>query len=132
MNYFDGVELFSDLSLEDQTSLSDFCQTQNLNSGDVLFRQWDEPQAMYIIASWKMLVQKELQWWEKNNVAVLWVGELVWEIAFFWEPPTRNATVIAQETSTLIVIIRFGIDQMIEKYPDLYEKVKHIIQERSI
>jgi len=131
MNYFEDVELFSDLSPEDQSSLSDFCQTQTLNAGDTLFKQWDEPQAMYIIASGKMLVQKELTWWEKKDVALLWEGDLVWEIAFFWEPPTRNATLIAHESSKLIVIIRFGIQQMIEKYPELYQKVKNIIQERS-
>jgi len=131
MNYFEGVELFSDLSAEDQSSLSDFCQTQTLNAGDILFRQWDEPQAMYIIASGKMLVQKELVWWEKKDVALLWKGDLVWEIAFFWEPPTRNATLIAQDVSTVIVIIKFGIEQMMIKYPDLYKKVKTIIEERS-
>lgn len=130
MNYFKDIDLFSDLSLEDQSSLSDFCQTQNLQSGDVLFRQWEEPQAMYVVASWKLLVQKELQWWETKDVAMLGEWDLVWEIAFFGEPPTRNATVIAYEASTVIVIIKFGIEQMMDKYPDLYEKVKNIIQER--
>lgn len=131
MNYFSQVELFSWLSPEDQQNLSDFCQTQALNKGDILFHQWDEPQAMYIVASGNLIVRKELAWWETNDVAVLWAWELVGEIAFFGEPPTRNATVIAKEESIIIVIIKFGIEQMMNKYPDLYEKVKNIIEERT-
>jgi len=132
MNYFKDVELFSDLSVEDQNKLSVFCQTQSLNAGDVLFKQWDEPQAMYVVASWKLLVQKEFQWWDTKNVAILWEGDVVWEIAFFGSPPTRNATVIAHEASTVIVIIKFGIEQMMNKYPDLYERVKNIIEDRTV
>ena len=132
MNYFENVDLFSDLSLADQVSLSDFCQTQTLNAWDVLFRQWEEPQAMYIIASGKMLIRKELQWGEVQDVAILWEGDLVWEIAFFGEPPTRNATVIAHEASTVIVIVKFSMQQMMDKYPDLYERVRLIIEQRSI
>lgn len=131
MNYFNEVALFSGLSPEDQQSLSDFCQTQTLSAGDVLFNQWDEPQAMYIVASGNLIVRKQLQWWEMKDIAILGRGELVWEIAFFGEPPTRNATVIAQEESTIIVIIKFGIEQMMNKYPDLYESVKSIIEDRT-
>ena len=132
MNYFEHVELFSDLSLADQVSLSDFCQTQTLNSWDILFRQGEEPQAMYIIASGSMLIQKEFQWGEIKNIAILGEWDLVWEIAFFGEPPTRNATVIAHEASTVIVIIKFVMQQMMDKYPDLYERVRLIIEQRSI
>ncbi len=131
MNYFEDVELFSDLSKEDQINLSAFCQTQNLFEGDVLFKQWDEPQAMYVVHSWKLLVQKELQGGGTKDVAVLWEWDLVWEIAFFWDPPTRNATIIAHEQSVVIVIIKFGIQQMMGKYPELYESVKALIEERT-
>jgi len=129
MNYFENIDLFSDLSAEDQIHLSAFCQTQSLNEWDVLFSQWDEPQAMYVIRSWKLLVQKE-QWGEKKDIALLWEWDLVGEIAFFWNPPTRNATIIAHENTTIIVIIKFGMEQMMEKYPDLYENVRSIIEER--
>ncbi len=131
MNYFEGVELFSDLSPQDQNSLSDFCQTQTLQAGDVLFQQWDEPQAMYVVSDGLLLVRKQSDSGETKDVATLWAWDLVWEIAFFGEPPTRNATVIAQEESTVIVIIKFGIEQMMNKYPDLYNKVKNIIEVRS-
>jgi len=132
MNYFENIDLFSDLSQEDQISLSDFCQVQDLNSWDTLFKQWDDPQAMYVIVSGKMLVQKQPAWWEPKDVALLGDWDIVWEIAFFGNPPTRNATVTAHEPSTLIVIIKFAMNQMLDKYPDLYENVKNIIEERTM
>jgi len=130
MNYFKDIELFSDLSEEDQENLSAFCQTQDLSEGDILFNQWDEPQAMYVISSWKLLVQKKLQWGGVKDIAILGEWDLVWEVAFFWDPPTRNATVIAHESSRVVVVIHFGIRQMMDKYPDLYENVRNIIEER--
>lgn len=131
MNYFESIDLFSDLSLEDQINLSDFCQTQDLNTWDTLFKQWDDPQAMYVIVSGKMLIQKQLQWWGMKDIAVLGDWDIVGEIAFFGNPPTRNATVTAYERCTLIVIIKFAMNQMLDKYPDLHENVKNIIEERT-
>lgn len=131
MNYFEDIALFSDLSVQDQINLSAFCQMQTLSAWDILFEQWDEPQAMYVIQSGKLRVQKQWEYGEKKDIALLGEGDIVWEIAFFWEPPTRNATVLAHETTNIIVIIKFGMEQMMEKYPRLYEKVKNIIEDRT-
>ena len=84
MNYFKDIELFSDLSEADQENLSAFCQTQTFSSWDILFKQWEIPQAMYIIASWKLLVQKQLSGWETQDVAILWEWDLVWDSIFWW------------------------------------------------
>ena len=131
MNYFSGIDIFAHLSEQDQRNFSDFCQLQKLSSGDVLFREWDTPQALYLISSGRMLVQKTLNWHQKN-IAMLWDGDLVWEMAFFWNPPLRNATVTADIDSTVIVILKFSMEQMMEKYPDLHSEIKSIIEERSI
>lgn len=102
-----------------------------MNSGEILFKQGDEPQAMYVISSGSFLIQKEINWVDET-IAVLETGDLVWEMAFFWEPPVRTATVIADSESVVLVIIQFSIQQMISKYPKLYEKIQSIIKERSI
>lgn len=132
MNYFKNIELFSILSETDQLNLSAFCQTQEIQSWEILFSQGDEPQAMYVITSWFAIVRKILDSGDSQDVAILSRWDLVWEIAFFWEPPTRNATVIAKDTLTVIVVIKFWMEQMMDKYPDLYARVKGIIQERRV
>lgn len=131
MNHFINVDIFAHLSEQDQTDFSDFCQLQHLNAGDVLFREWDEPQALYIISSGRMLIQKTLNGGQKN-IAMLWEWDLVWEMAFFWNPPLRNATVTADIDSTVIVILKFSMEQMMKKYPELHAEIKSIIEERSV
>jgi CRP-like cAMP-binding protein len=51
MNYFRENEIFASLSEEDGELLSSFCQMQTLQSGEYLFRQDEEAQAMYMIIS---------------------------------------------------------------------------------
>ena len=131
MNYFENINLFSDLLIEDQVNLSDFCQVQNLSSWDVLFQEGDDPQALYIIASGGLLVQKGVVG-DLQNLASLESGDIVWEMAFFGEQKKRNATVVAREETKLIVIINFSLQQILEKYPELYNKLNTIIEERGV
>jgi len=130
MNYFKDIELFSDLSEIDQIQLSNFCQVQKISTWELLFSQWDEPQAMYVILSGEMIVKKESHW-EERNVATLGTWDLVGEMAFFWEPPLRTASVVANGDVVVLVVIRFSVEMMMQKYPDLYERVKFVIEERS-
>lgn len=58
MNYFQDIEIFSDLSYEDGEKLSTFCQKKTLLDGEVLFQQGDEAQAMYMVLSGNLGVYK--------------------------------------------------------------------------
>jgi len=131
MNYFSDIDIFLHLSQQDQESFSDFCQIQKLPMWEILFEEWDEPQALYIIKSGRLLVQKNIDG-KLKNIALLWDGDLVWEMAFFWSPPLRNATVRADTDTELIVILQYSMQQMMKKYPDLHSEVKNIIEERSV
>jgi len=131
MNYFTDIDLFAHLSETDQKNFSDFCQTQGLSKWERLFSEWDIPQALYIIRSGRVLVQKNING-EQKNIAVLWDGDIVGEMAFFGNPPKRNATVVADTTCSVIVMLKFSMQEMINKYPDLHEEIKNIIESRSV
>lgn len=130
MNYFKDIDIFSPISETDQENLSDFCQIQVLQAWDILFREGDEPNALYIILSWKLSIKKDKNG-QRVEIAELDAGKLVGEMAFFGEPPHRSATVIAKEISSLIVILHFSLQQMLAKYPKLYDDVKMIIEQRT-
>ena len=129
MNYFDNIDIFSEISEMDQVSLSDFCQIQFLQTGEVLFQEWDDPQALYIISSWTLSIRQDRAW-ESKEIATLEQWDLVWEMAFFWEPPVRSATVVAKEDSSLIVILHFSVQQILKKYPKLHQTLQGIIEYR--
>jgi CRP-like cAMP-binding protein len=130
MNYFLDIELFSELSLEDQEQLSSFCQLQYISEWETLFSQWDEPQAMYVVLSGSFHVIKSENW-RNSIVTVLKWGDVIGEIALLGEQDFRTATVVSKEASSILVIIRFSIEQIFSKYPNLYNRIKNIISERS-
>ncbi len=130
MNYFQSIPMFSEMTEQDQESLSDFCQSQTLSPWEILFREGDEPQALYIIASGELFIEKSMNG-ENQTIATLWFGEMVGEMAFFWEPPLRNASVRAKTEVKLIVILHFSMRSMLEKYPKLHMHFRSIIEERE-
>jgi CRP-like cAMP-binding protein len=132
MNLFEEIELFSSLPQIEQVNLSDFCQLQSISKWDVLFQEWDDPQALYIVASWGIGIYKKNDEWILRQIAYSQKWDLVGEMAFFWEPPKRNASVIALEDTNLIVMLQFSMQQLLEKYPIIHEEVKQIIETRIV
>jgi len=131
MNILHWIKLLDDLSENDKSNLSLFCQEKTLKRGEVLFKEWDEANAMYILKSWSFEIRKYINWKE----VVLWnviAEELLWEMALFWDTNKRMATAISLEDSSLITILSFSIKDLANKYPLLLNKIKEIINDRII
>lgn len=128
MSFLNWVSLFSSLTDEEKKSLEMFCQERFLSNWELLFSEWDEAQAMYIVKEWELEVSK----WN----SVLWIIKkdwLVWEMALFEEPLKRRmASVksISSETE-IIVLLYFSIKEMEKKNPIIIEKIKTIITQRK-
>lgn len=119
--------LFQDLSPEELKNIEDFCQEKILETGEILFHEGDEPQALYIIASGSLSVLKN----NSKEVVVLESGSLLGEMAFFGNETKRNATLKAREETHLIVLLAFSLVQLFWKYPQLQEKLTQLIQARE-
>lgn len=119
--------LFQQLSDEQRKNIELFCQEKTLETGEVLFHEGDEPQALYIVASGSLSVQK---WLQKKEIAVLHAGEMLGEMAFFGTETKRNATLIAREKTELIVLLAFSLVQLFNQYPDIKEKLTSLIDKR--
>ncbi len=120
--------IFSQLSDAEIKNIEDFCQEKHLAQGEYLFHEWDEPQALYVLASWSLSVVK---WDSKIELAHIAPGSLVGEMAFFWNEKQRSASIFATEDSELIVILAFSLVQLFWKYPDLQEKFHSLIRHRE-
>lgn len=122
---FENIEIFSWLNPKELDTFKMFCQERTYVQGDVVFTKWDEATAMYVVKSWELEVVDDFR--------VLWTvepGNIVWEMAIFWDPKIRSATVKAKKDTVLIVILKFSIDDLIKKYPQIFEKIKNIIDNR--
>lgn len=127
----ESLKILEWLTQTEKDNLSLFCQEKILMPWDVLFEQWDEANAMYILQEWELKVEKTLD----GVTKMLWnvsAEEIIWEMALFGEESTRMATAIATQECKLITILSFSIKEITQKHPDLLERIKDIIHIRNM
>lgn len=131
MNILSWIKLLSDLNQKDLENLSMFCQLKKMKKWDILFNEWEEANAMYILKSWNFEIRKKINWHDVvlGNVEA---EEILWEMALFWDDNKRMATAISTEESELVIILYFSIKDLSNKNPILLEKIKDIINDRII
>ena len=61
MNILHWIKLLSDLSENDKDNLSLFCQEKSLKKWEILFKEGDEANAMYILKSWTFEIRKKIK-----------------------------------------------------------------------
>ena len=87
----DGVEMFAHLPLAERERIAAELETLPLRRGDVLVRQGDPADALYIVLSGRFAVQVAGR---REAVAELGPGQPIGEIAFL-AGGLRTATVVA-------------------------------------
>ncbi len=120
------IDLFSSLSQETLHTLSMFCQQRRVKAGEVLFHKWEESTSMYIVVSGKLEVF--------DGERILWYihpQEFVWEMSLFTEPKVRSASVKAIMDTEMIVLLAFSLEQLEQKYPEVLNQIKKVIEERK-
>ncbi len=131
MALVDWIKLLADLSESEKNNLSLFCQEKHLKAWEVLFFEQDEASAMYLLKEWKI----EISRMHNGEKILLWevqAEEILWEMALFWDANKRMATATAIEDCVLVVVLWFSIKELTQKHPDLMDKIKLIINDRSI
>ncbi len=126
-----GLKLLKELSDSQKDNLALFCQEKFLQPWETLFHEWDDANAMYILASGEIQVSNLLEW-KRVELWIVKAEEIIWEMALFGENNTRMATAIAKTECILVTILDFSIKELTKKYPKLLEKIQDIIEERTV
>lgn len=87
-----GVELFRDLGSEEVREMLQACETLSSRAGELLFRQGDPADALYIVASGELQVRAATFDGEDVVLAMLGPGSVVGEMSLIAGGP-RSATV---------------------------------------
>lgn len=90
---------------------------KTLEKDDVIFKEKDAGETMYIIQEGSVVISREMQGRE-HVVAVLEKGEFFGEMAIVNRTP-RTATAKAGEKTALLAFDRQGFQQMVEKNPKI-------------
>ena len=131
MALFDWLKILWSLSDEDKKNLEVFCQERFLESWEILFREWEDANAMYILKNGSVSIYKD-DLWEKKELWMVSAEEILWEMALFWGWWKRMATAEALETTELITILSFSLKELTIKHPELMSKIQEVIEERNM
>ena len=123
------IKLLDDLSTEELAQLEVFCQQKFLKKGEILFEEWQEANAMYLLVDWKIEIYKK-KWIKNITLGVLEPEEILGEMAVFGPVWKRMAWAKAKEDTTLITILTFSMKGLTQKYPLIMQKIQELIEKR--
>src|SRR5438477_10877903 len=109
----DGVEIFHDLGDAERARLAAEVETLNLKRGDVLVRQGEMADALYVVVTGRFAVTIAGR---RDAVAELGPGQPIGEIAFI-AGGVRTATVTALRDSLVLRLGRAEFEDLSAKSP---------------
>jgi NTE family protein len=112
----DGVEIFAGLEPAERMRLAAELETLNLKRGDVLVRQGEVADALYVVVTGRFAVTLDGR---RQLVAELGPGQPIGEIAFL-AGGTRTATVTALRDSLVLRLGRAEFEELSAKSPGIW------------
>jgi CRP/FNR family transcriptional regulator, cyclic AMP receptor protein len=112
------VDLFAELTPAELEQLTSASETQDLRRGDVLFREDDDADRLYVVVEGRIAIAKRSVDGRESVVALMEGGDLFGEMPLF-ERLGRSAEARALEQSQVLVIAYEPIRQIYENRPEL-------------
>jgi len=122
----DRVEIFQDLEPVERARLAAELETLNLRRGDVLVRQGDVADALYVVVTGRFAVTLEGR---RDILAELGPGQPIGEIAFLAGGP-RTATVTALRDSLVLRLGRVEFEDLSAKSPSIWRTLTVTMAQR--
>jgi CRP/FNR family cyclic AMP-dependent transcriptional regulator len=112
------VALFADLTPAEFEEVTNASEIQDLRRGDVLFREDDPADRLYVVVDGRIAIAKRSIDGRESVVALMENGDLFGEMSLF-EPLGRSAEARALEPSQVLVIPYEPIRHIYESRPEL-------------
>ncbi len=124
------TQLARGVSPADLKVLAGSATVHSYEANEVLFKEGDPGDALYLIRSGSLMVVRNVA---GHEVVLAYVpaGHYVGEMALISDTP-RSATVRAAVRTEVIRLEGAVFEQMIERYPDLGERVRRVYQSRIV
>jgi NTE family protein len=111
-----AIEMFANLEASERAALASEFETLNLTRGDVLMRQGELADALYVVVSGRFAVTVEGR---RGTLTEIGPGQPVGEIAFL-SGGTRTATVTAMRDGIVLRLGRDDFDRLSERHPAIW------------
>ncbi|HEY7187299.1 MAG TPA: cyclic nucleotide-binding and patatin-like phospholipase domain-containing protein, partial [Vicinamibacterales bacterium] len=131
IDFLASIPLLHDASPAALNILAEHLDTISLSAGDVLFRQGEPVDALYIVVSGHLLVETTLPAGSPGPLATLGCGDCVGEIALLFGTP-RTATVFATSDARLLKITAPVLERFFEVEPAARERFLDVSSRRLL
>ncbi|MCC6279520.1 MAG: cyclic nucleotide-binding domain-containing protein, partial [Saprospiraceae bacterium] len=121
--------LFGPLDDNTFSGILTFFEWVDLHGGSCLFRQGDEGDSMYVLASGRLRVLRQQEGGYSDAFAEIAAGQTVGEMALITGEP-RNADIIAMRDSVLARISKADFERLTAIYPQALLHISNTIIER--
>jgi len=116
VSFLRTVSLFRELAEPHLLSLASRLRERKLRKGEVLFREGDAGQEMFLIRSGSIIISKPITGRVEQVLARMGPGEFFGEMSLFDRAP-RSATVQADADTVLLCLDRESLQQLVEVSP---------------
>ncbi len=120
------IDLFSGLSGAERQALAARLDVRALRRGDVLMRQGNEADALYVVVSGRFAVTLEGR---RNPVSEIGPGQPAGEIAFL-TGGVRTATVTAMRDSLVLALSRAEFEDLVAAHPGIWSTLTTMLARR--
>jgi PPM family protein phosphatase len=110
------IELFRDLSMAELVKLYNLLETQRVERGTAIIGEGEASGHLFVIVAGSVMVERE-----RAKIATLGPGAHFGEMALLNQKP-RSATVIAEETTTLLKLARSDFHDLMHHEPSIATK----------
>ncbi|HEY8545047.1 MAG TPA: Crp/Fnr family transcriptional regulator [Acidimicrobiales bacterium] len=124
-----AVDLFKELRPDELQRLAEQTTRESLRRGDVVFREGDEPDRLYVVIQGRIAISKRSVDGREAVVALVEDGDLFGEMGFFL-PLGRSAEARALEPSTLLCLPFTPVREIYEERPQLLWGVVSMLADR--
>ena len=128
-----SVRLFRNVEEEDLAILADSLRERSLKRGQVLFREGDGGEEMFLVRAGSIVISKAVTGRVEQVLARVGPGDFFGEMALFDRSP-RSATVQTDDEATLLVLDRAALSHLIEVSPRaaaaFFQSLVHVFIER--
>lgn len=123
--------IFSDLGPEAFVALTEALQVTRLATGETVVTEGDVGTAFFVIATGRLVVKKRDEKGDQVVLAHLGEGEFFGEMALLSAAP-RNATVIAEEPTEVLVLEFEVLRGLAGRYPHLARSLRRFYRQRLL
>jgi len=130
INLLEQIPLFSDLPATELEHLLAASEKQNIKSGEILFREGEPGEHMYVVMDGELEVLMAEGQPEELSLKILHSGEYLGEMSLILPDGQRTATVRAHGPATLLCISRSQLLDLLKRFPLLANSMVQVLSER--